>query len=191
MIRYLAGLLLGIVLGVVAAAALLAERWRARSRFGVADGLPPGSFVVLRPLLRPHQGLGHAAAHLVVGEDVKQQVDVVFGTHNTHRVLDLLDHAELARRIETPVCLDESIVSIRTARDAIDLGAAGRDDQFGHGLIDADEVTHWAVAAEASSTWAAPRVPEITAQSNRRLIEQLQNEVRQLREDVRQAGELP
>ncbi|MEU4218537.1 o-succinylbenzoate synthase [Actinoplanes sp. NPDC026623] len=37
---------------------------------------------------------------------------------------DLLGHAELARRISTPVCLDESITSARTAAAAITLGAA-------------------------------------------------------------------
>lgn len=36
---------------------------------------------------------------------------------------DLLGHASLARRITTPVCLDESIVSARAAADAIALGA--------------------------------------------------------------------
>jgi o-succinylbenzoate synthase len=36
---------------------------------------------------------------------------------------DLLGHARLARRITTPVCLDESIVSARAAADAISLGA--------------------------------------------------------------------
>jgi O-succinylbenzoate synthase len=36
---------------------------------------------------------------------------------------DVLGHAELARRIRTPVCLDESIVSARTAEAAIELGA--------------------------------------------------------------------
>ena len=37
---------------------------------------------------------------------------------------DLLGHAELAKAIVTPVCLDESIVSPTVAADAIDLGAA-------------------------------------------------------------------
>ncbi|AGZ42046.1 o-succinylbenzoate synthase [Actinoplanes friuliensis] len=37
---------------------------------------------------------------------------------------DILGHAELARRISTPVCLDESITSARTAAAAITLGAA-------------------------------------------------------------------
>ena len=36
---------------------------------------------------------------------------------------DVLDHAELARRIQTPVCLDESIVSIKAAEQAIRVGA--------------------------------------------------------------------
>jgi O-succinylbenzoate synthase len=36
---------------------------------------------------------------------------------------DLLGHAELATRISTPVCLDESIVSAGAAADAIKLGA--------------------------------------------------------------------
>jgi O-succinylbenzoate synthase len=37
---------------------------------------------------------------------------------------DVLGHARLADAMVTPVCLDESIVSLRTAEDAIDLGAA-------------------------------------------------------------------
>jgi O-succinylbenzoate synthase len=37
---------------------------------------------------------------------------------------DLLGHAELAKAIATPVCLDESIISAAVAADAIELGAA-------------------------------------------------------------------
>lgn len=37
---------------------------------------------------------------------------------------DMLGHAKLADYIETPVCLDESIISADIARDAIELGAA-------------------------------------------------------------------
>jgi O-succinylbenzoate synthase len=37
---------------------------------------------------------------------------------------DILGHAKLADYIETPVCLDESIISADIARDAIELGAA-------------------------------------------------------------------
>jgi o-succinylbenzoate synthase len=36
---------------------------------------------------------------------------------------DLRGHAELARRVRTPICLDESITSARAAADAIALGA--------------------------------------------------------------------
>lgn len=36
---------------------------------------------------------------------------------------DLIGHAELAARLTTPICLDESIVSARAAADAIALGA--------------------------------------------------------------------
>ena len=38
---------------------------------------------------------------------------------------DLFDHAQLAQRLDTPICLDESITSARTARQALELGAAG------------------------------------------------------------------
>lgn len=37
---------------------------------------------------------------------------------------DLVDHASLAQRLRTPVCLDESIVSAKAAADALALGAA-------------------------------------------------------------------
>jgi O-succinylbenzoate synthase len=36
---------------------------------------------------------------------------------------DLVDHATLARRLHTPVCLDESVVSLKAARDALALGS--------------------------------------------------------------------
>jgi O-succinylbenzoate synthase len=36
---------------------------------------------------------------------------------------DVLDHAQLQSAIETPVCLDESIVSVESARQAIQVGA--------------------------------------------------------------------
>jgi O-succinylbenzoate synthase len=36
---------------------------------------------------------------------------------------DVLDHAELQRQIETPVCLDESITSVRKTQQAIALGS--------------------------------------------------------------------
>ena len=36
---------------------------------------------------------------------------------------DVLDHAELARQIDTPVCLDESVSSVKAAEQAIQIGA--------------------------------------------------------------------
>jgi len=36
---------------------------------------------------------------------------------------DIVGHARLARQVRTPICLDESIVSARSAADAIELGA--------------------------------------------------------------------
>lgn len=36
---------------------------------------------------------------------------------------DLVDHAKLQKQIKTPICLDESITSIRDARHAIELGS--------------------------------------------------------------------
>lgn len=38
---------------------------------------------------------------------------------------DLIDHATLARQIDTPICLDESIISPEKARKAIEIGACG------------------------------------------------------------------
>ncbi|MET0812123.1 MAG: o-succinylbenzoate synthase, partial [Microbacterium sp.] len=37
---------------------------------------------------------------------------------------DIVDHAALARQLRTPVCLDESITSVKAAADALALGAA-------------------------------------------------------------------
>lgn len=37
---------------------------------------------------------------------------------------DIVDHATLARHLRTPVCLDESIVSLKAATDALALGSA-------------------------------------------------------------------
>lgn len=37
---------------------------------------------------------------------------------------DIVDHATLARHLSTPVCLDESIVSLKAATDALALGSA-------------------------------------------------------------------
>lgn len=76
------------------------------------------------------------------GTDLAIQVDAntafslddtaVFAALDAHGLLlieqpfaedDLLDHAELARRIETPICLDEGITTRRVARQAVEVGA--------------------------------------------------------------------
>lgn len=38
---------------------------------------------------------------------------------------DLIDHARLQAQLKTPICLDESIISVDRARKAIDIGACG------------------------------------------------------------------
>lgn len=47
---------------------------------------------------------------------------------------DLLDHARLQEKLETPVCLDESITSVDRARKALDIGAA-RIINIKHGRV--------------------------------------------------------
>ncbi|MDA4116719.1 MAG: o-succinylbenzoate synthase [Thaumarchaeota archaeon] len=37
---------------------------------------------------------------------------------------DILDHAELAKKVSTPICLDESITTTERARQALEIGAA-------------------------------------------------------------------
>lgn len=83
-----------------------------------------------------------AAVRERFGEDLILQVDAngAYGAGDTGslRALDpyhlasleqplpqeqLLETAHLARRLGTPICLDESIASLATARDAIELGA--------------------------------------------------------------------
>src|SRR5699024_12131750 len=36
---------------------------------------------------------------------------------------DIIDHAQLQKQIETPICLDESIHSLEDARKAVELGS--------------------------------------------------------------------
>lgn len=59
---------------------------------------------------------------------------------------DLAGHAELARRIDTPVCLDESVITFANLRDAIDMGACSvvniKPSRVG-GLIDAVRMVNY------------------------------------------------
>lgn len=68
---------------------------------------------------------------------------------------DLAGHAELARRIRTPICLDESITSARIAVDAITRGAASivniKPGRVG-GLLEARRV-HDVCAAHGVPVW--------------------------------------
>ncbi len=63
---------------------------------------------------------------------------------------DVLGHADLAARLETPVCLDESVVSAQTAAAAIRLGAAEiiniKPGRVG-GYLEAKKIHDVAVAA--------------------------------------------
>jgi O-succinylbenzoate synthase len=47
---------------------------------------------------------------------------------------DIVDHARLQAELQTPICLDESIVSVDRARKAIDIGA-GRSINIKHGRV--------------------------------------------------------
>ena len=38
---------------------------------------------------------------------------------------DIVDHATLQKHLKTPICLDESIISLEDARKAIELGSCG------------------------------------------------------------------
>ncbi len=68
---------------------------------------------------------------------------------------DLRGHAELARRVRTPICLDESVTSARAAADAIALGACAvvnvKAGRVG-GLLEARRV-HDVCAAAGVPVW--------------------------------------
>jgi O-succinylbenzoate synthase len=65
----------------------------------------------------------------------------------------LLDHVRLAERIDTPVCLDESITSLAACMDAIDLGATQIVN------IKAGRVGGYLAAREIAEACAARDVP--------------------------------
>jgi O-succinylbenzoate synthase len=58
----------------------------------------------------------------------------------------LLDHAELARRVRTPICLDESLTSIAMTRQALDMGACSvvcvKAPRYGSWLTAVDVLDH-------------------------------------------------
>jgi O-succinylbenzoate synthase len=69
---------------------------------------------------------------------------------------DILGHAQLARTVRTPICLDESIVSARAAADAIKLGACEivniKPGRVG-GYLEAKRI-HDVCAAHGVPVWA-------------------------------------
>ena len=60
--------------------------------------------------------------HLDVMRDM-DEFGLLFHEQPLHH-RDLLDHARLAKEIRTPLCLDESLTSVRTGRQALTLGAS-------------------------------------------------------------------
>ncbi len=115
----------------------IAELERAVAGY-LADG-----YVRIKLKIEPGSDLEPVAAiRRLVGPDVPLQVDAntaytrddveLLRRLDEHDLLlieqplpedDLLGHAALARAAETPICLDESILSVTTAVDAIELGA--------------------------------------------------------------------
>lgn len=61
---------------------------------------------------------------------------------------DLLDHAELSRRLATPICLDESLTSSTVTQEALDMGACSvvcvKAPRFGSWLEAASVLDHCA-----------------------------------------------
>ena len=61
---------------------------------------------------------------------------------------NLLDHAELARRLHTPICLDESLTSAGVTYEALDMGACSvvcvKAPRYGSWLAAADVLDHCA-----------------------------------------------
>jgi O-succinylbenzoate synthase len=59
---------------------------------------------------------------------------------------DLLDHAELARRLATPICLDESLTSVARTEQALDMGACAvvcvKAPRYGSWLAAAEVLDH-------------------------------------------------
>ena len=59
---------------------------------------------------------------------------------------DLLGHAELARRLTTPICLDESLTSVSATRQALDMGACSvvcvKAPRYGSWLAAAEVLDH-------------------------------------------------
>lgn len=107
------------------------------------QGYLDDGYVRIKLKIEPGSDIGHVAAvRDLLGPDVPLQVDAntayrrTDGPHlarlDEYDLLlieqplpehDVLGHARLAEEVETPICLDESLVSLDTTADAIELGA--------------------------------------------------------------------
>lgn len=107
------------------------------------QGYVDEGYVRIKLKIEPGSDIDHVAAvRDMIGPDIPLQVDAntayrrTDGTHlaqlDAFDMLlieqplaeeDVLGHARLADEIETPICLDESLVSLDTTADAIELGA--------------------------------------------------------------------
>jgi O-succinylbenzoate synthase len=110
----------------------------------VVGGYVEQGYARIKLKIRPGADLAHVAAvRREFGDELPFQVDanaaytLADAAHlrrlDDYRLLlieqplgeaDIRQHAELAKQMQTPICLDESIVSAETAADAISLGAA-------------------------------------------------------------------
>ena len=107
------------------------------------QGYVDEGYVRIKLKIEPGRDIDHVAAvRDLIGPDVPLQVDANTAYRRTdgeHLARldpldlllveqplpehDVLGHARLAEQIDTPICLDESLVSLDTTADAIDLGA--------------------------------------------------------------------
>ncbi len=109
----------------------------------VVRGYLDEGYVRIKIKIKPGRDIGDTAAVREAFGDIPLQVDAnsaytirdadVLAELDRFELLlieqplqedDLVDHAALARVLRTPVCLDESIVSLKAASDALALGAA-------------------------------------------------------------------
>lgn len=136
--RYLGGsqthILTGISLGIQDAPAALVERALAARAAGyrkIKLKIQPGADVEFVAAVRSAVGPSVAlmadanSAYTLADAPHLARLDA-FGLTMLEQPLgrdDLVQHAELQRRIETPLCLDESITDVDRARDMIALGS--------------------------------------------------------------------
>lgn len=123
----------GVSLGIQTDVPALLERIERHVRLGyrrIKIKIKPGWDVgVVREVRRHHPDVGLSvdanAAYTLDDREHLKELDA-FGLLMIEQPLehdDLLDHAELQRELETPICLDESIGGVRAARQALRIGS--------------------------------------------------------------------